>query len=109
MRRGFRLGRSDCGHRPNWPSHVLSVQEECYEELAVIADHFASFVNQRGAARTVTAVPPAAVSRHRRQGDASTSMPSSKAPDGAANTVRVEGTASNASAVARGDVRRREA
>jgi hypothetical protein len=73
MRRGFRLGRSDCGHRPNWPSDVLSVQEECYEELAVIADHFASLVNERGASRTVTAVAPGAVSwqatRPRRQHD----------------------------------------
>jgi hypothetical protein len=66
MRRRFRLGRSNRGRRPNWPSHVLSAHEECYEELAVIADHFASLVDlgeQGGAARTAIAAPPVAVSR----------------------------------------------
>ena len=44
MRRGFRLGRSSYhhGHRSHWPRDVLSAEDECDEELAVIADHFAS-------------------------------------------------------------------
>jgi hypothetical protein len=68
MRRGFRLGRSTYhhGHRPHWPREVLSVEEECCEELAVIADHFASLANlgdQGGAARTVTAPPAVAATR----------------------------------------------
>jgi hypothetical protein len=68
MRRGFRLGRANYhrGHRPFGPHDVLSAEDECYEELAVIADHFASLANLGGqgrTARTVTAPPAAAATR----------------------------------------------
>ena len=69
MRRGFRLRRSSYhhGHRPHWPRDVLSAEDECDEELAVIADHFASLANlgdQGGAECTVTAPPAAEAIRH---------------------------------------------
>ncbi len=68
MRRGFRLVHSSYhhGHRPHWPRDVLSAEDECDEELAVIADHFASLANlgDQGVAGAPTAPPAAEAIRH---------------------------------------------
>lgn len=73
MRRRFRFNRfiNQHGQRQHWLSSALSAEEECYDELAVIADHFASLANggdQGVAARTGIAPRLAPVSRQRTTG-----------------------------------------